>query len=258
VTGPGPTIVRMTADQILASHQHRPWPLPQRRWVMRQEWHRLLFAHWAVAPERIRPLVPPKLEMDTRDGRCWVAVTPFYLAGLRARGLPALPGTSSFPELNVRTYVRRDGIPGVYFFSLDAGSILAVMGARLFYRLPYFHAHMKVRHGAEPVHYMSVRRHKGKIAEFEADYRPVGPPVEPAPGSLEQFLVERYCLYAARGRKLYRADIHHVPWSLQPARAEIATNTVAMASGIELPPEPPLLHFSRQMDVLVWAPERLA
>jgi uncharacterized protein len=248
----------MTAEEILAVNQHRPWPLPQRPWVMRQEWHRLLFAHWAVEPAKVRPLVPPMLELDTREGRCWVAVTPFYLAGLRVRGLPRVPGTSSFPELNVRTYVRLNGKPGVYFFSLDAGAVLAVMGARLFYALPYFYAHMRVRYGAESVHYVSSRRHKGKIAEFEADYGPVGSPSTPAPGSLEQFLVERYCLYAVQGRRVYRAEIHHVPWPLQPAKALIATNTVAQAAGIELPSGPPLLHFASYLEVLVWTPERLA
>jgi uncharacterized protein YqjF (DUF2071 family) len=167
-------------------------------------------------------------------------------------------GNVVVPELNVRTYVRLHGKPGVYFFSLDAGAVLAVMGARLFYALPYFYAHMRVRYGAESVHYVSSRRHKGKIAEFEADYGPVGSPSTPAPGSLEQFLVERYCLYAVQRRRVYRAEIHHVPWPLQPAKAVIATNTVAQAAGIELPSEPPLLHFARYLEVLVWTPERLA
>ena len=224
---------------------------------MRQEWDRLLFAHWAAAAEQLRPLVPAMLDLDMRDGRCWVAVTPFYVSGLRARALPAVPGTSSFPELNVRTYVRFDGKPGVYFFSLDAGSISAVMGARMFYALPYFYAQMRVRYAADSVHYVCSRRHKGKTAEFEADYGPTGPSSTAAPGSLEQFLTERYCLYAVEAGRVYRAEIHHVPWPLQPAKATISTNTMAKAAGIELPPEPPLLHFARKLEVLVWAPERL-
>ena len=224
---------------------------------MRQEWHRLLFAHWAVAPEHLRPLVPAMLDLDTRDGRCWVAVTPFYLSGLRARGLPAIPGTSSFAELNVRTYVRFDGKPGVYFFSLDAGAVSAVMGARLFYALPYFYAHMRVRNAADAVHYVCSRRQRHKTADFEAHYAPTGPSSTAAPGSIEQFLTERYCLYAVEAPRVYRAEIHHVPWPLQPATATIATNTMAKAAGIELPSSPPLLHFARKLEVLVWAPERL-
>ena len=247
----------MQADEILAIHQHRPWPLPRRPWVMRQQWDRLLFAHYPIDPAQLRPLVPAMLELDMRDGRCWVAVTPFYLSGLRARRFPALPGASAFPELNVRTYVRFDGKPGVYFFSLDAAAVSAVMGARIFYALPYFYAYMRVRYAADSVHYLSCRRLLGKIAEFEGDYGPVGPVAEPAPGSLEHFLVERYCLYAVQARRLYRAEIHHLPWPLQPARATISTNTVAHAAGIELPAGPPLLHFSRHLEVLVWTPERL-
>ena len=224
---------------------------------MRQRWNRLLFAHWAIHPEKIRPLVPPMLPLDVRDGRCWVAVTPFYLSGLRARGLPAIPGTSAFPELNVRTYVHSDGKPGVYFFSLDAGAVSAVMGARLFYALPYFYSHMRVQYRGESVHYVCTRRHMGKIAEFECDYAPSGDVANAAPGSLEHFLTERYCLYAVEAGRLYRAEIHHVPWPLQPATATIATNTMAGAAGIELPDAPPLLHFASKLDVLVWTPERL-
>lgn len=248
----------MRPEEILAIHEHRPWPLPQRPWIMRQEWNRLLFAHWPVALDKMRALVPEPLRLDAREGRCWVAVTPFHLSGLRARGLPPVPGTSAFPELNVRTYVTFDGKAGVYFFSLDAGSVSAVLGARAFYSLPYFYATMRVRYAAESVHYKSARRHAGKVAEFEADYRPVGGPKESAKGSLEEFLTERYCLYAVQGRRIYRAEIHHIPWSLQGATADITSNTVAAAAGIELPAEPPLLHFARHLEVLVWAPERLA
>ena len=250
--------VEMTAEEILAIHEHRPWPLPQRPWIMRQEWNRLLFAHWPIASEKMRALVPEPLRLDIREGRCWVAVTPFYLSGLRGRGLPPVPGMSSFPELNVRTYVTFDGKPGVYFFSLDAGSVSAVFGARAFYSLPYYYATMRVRYGPESVHFKSARNHGGKVAEFEADYRSEGEPRRPAKGSLEEFLTERYCLYAVQGRRMYQAEIHHVPWPLHPAKADITTNTVAAAAGIELPAQPPLLHFARHLEVLVWTPERLA
>lgn len=247
----------MTPEEILAVHHHRPWSLPQRPWIMRQQWNRLLFAHWAVAPEVMRPLVPPILPLDVRDGRCWVAVTPFYLSGLRARGLPPIPGTSRFPELNVRTYVSLEGKPGVYFFSLDAGAISAVFGARTFYALPYFYARMRVGFDRNAVHYHCLRRHMGRTAEFEGDYHPISPVFHATAGSLEEFLTERYCLYAVEGKRLYRAEIHHVRWPLQTASASIAANTMAMAAGIDLPPEPPLLHYAAHLEVLVWTPERL-
>jgi uncharacterized protein YqjF (DUF2071 family) len=248
----------MTPEGILASHAHRPWPLPNRKWRMVQEWNRLLFAHWPVDPPLLRPLVPPVLELDLREGRCWVAVTPFYLSGLRLRGLPAVPGTSSFLELNLRTYVRYQGVPGVFFFSLDAGSLAAVFGAHAMYGLPYFYASMRMRVSNQgAIHYDSFRAHPGNGAEFRGDYQPTGDVFQAAPGSLEQFLVERYCLYSVQRRRLHRAEIHHLPWPLQPARAEITRNTMAEASGIALPDTPPLLHYARHLQVLVWAPQRL-
>jgi uncharacterized protein YqjF (DUF2071 family) len=115
---------------VLEAVAHRPWPLPSGPWIMAQTWHDLLFAHWSVRSETLRRLVPSELALDTFDGSCWVAVAPFHMSGIRLRGLPALPGLSRFPELNVRTYVTLGGKPGVYFFSLDAGSLPAVWAAR--------------------------------------------------------------------------------------------------------------------------------
>ncbi|MGZ4812829.1 MAG: YqjF family protein [Terriglobales bacterium] len=245
----------MTAEEILLNHGHLPWPLPRRPWIMRQQWNRLLFAHWALPPEALRPLVPAELALDSFEGRCWVAVTPFHLSGLRPPGLSF--GGLSFPELNVRTYVTRDGKPGVYFFSLDAGSVMAVFGARTIYGLPYFYARMKIEYDSDAVRYQCRRSHLGIGAEFQAHYRPVSPPRTSMPGTLEHFLTERYCLYAVEAGRVYRAQIHHLPWPLQAAEAEISRNTMAAAAGIRLPDSTPLLHFARALEVLVWAPERL-
>jgi len=130
----------------LAETAHRPWPLPARPWLMGQTWYSLLFAHWAVTPEALRPLIPQPLELDLRDGQAWLGVTPFVVGGLRLRGTPPLPWLSRFPELNVRTYVDYGSHPGIYFFSLDAARLAAVAAARRAYRLPYFHAAMSARH----------------------------------------------------------------------------------------------------------------
>jgi uncharacterized protein YqjF (DUF2071 family) len=224
---------------------------------MKQEWHKLLFAHWPLPPDLLRPLVPPMLPLDTYDGQCWVAVTPFVVRGLRARRWPPVPGTSVFPELNVRTYVTVNGKPGVFFFSLDAGVLSAVFGARLLYALPYYYARMAVDIQGEEVTYRCRRTHMGRVSEFEAQYRPVSPAQTAVPGSLEHFLTERYCLYAPEGQRLYCAEIHHLPWPLQAATAEITRNTMAEAAAIFLPAKPPLLHFARQLEVLVWSPQRL-
>jgi uncharacterized protein YqjF (DUF2071 family) len=241
---------------LLQATAHRPWPLPRSPWIMTQTWHDLLFAHWRLAPQILRPLVPAQLPLDTYEGQCWLAVTPFHMSDVRPRGLPALPGFSSFPELNVRTYVKLEDKPGVYFFSLDAGILSAVFAARSFYRLPYYYARMKVQVTPEKVRYHSLRRVPAN-AEFRGRYRPAGAVQVRARGSLEHWLTERYCLYTTTGRSVFRAEIHHLPWPLQDAEAEIEVNTMAAAAGITLPDMPPLLYFSRRLEVLVWPLRRV-
>jgi len=233
--------------------EHRPWPVPERSWFQGQTWERLLFAHWRLPEEALRPLVPPELPLDTYDGSAWLAVTPFRISGLRLRGLPPLPFLSTFLELNVRTYVTLRGKPGIYFFSLDAASRFAVGAARRMYKLPYFHARMSAERRGEWVEYASERTNGRRAASFRGRYRPTGEPREPAAGTLEHFLTERYCLYVVDERRdLQRADIHHVPWPLQPAEAEIEEDSMA-PDGIDLPGGPALLHYSERLDVVIWA-----
>ena len=217
-----------------------------------QKWHDLLFAHWPMQPEQIRPLVPTQLDLDVFQGKAYVAVTPFHMSGIRARFFPPVPWLRRFPELNVRTYVRYKSIPGVYFFSLDAGSLPAVWGAKLGYGLPYVYAKMSVSISQSHIEYSSHRVQPPGPADFRGRYRPVSEPRQREKNSIENFLTERYCLYTIRSEKVYRAHIHHPPWMLQDAEAEIEVNTMAKAAGIELPAAKPLLHFSRLMEVLVW------
>jgi len=227
---------------------------------MFQTWHDLLFAHWPISPDALRPLVPSELELDIRDGQGWVAVTPFHMSGVRHRGFPALPGLSRFAELNVRTYVTLESKPGVYFFSLDAANLPAVWAARTFYHLPYFYARMKVDVADNDVadHEVSYssRRTRGD-ARLDARYRPVQAVQLRPKGSLENWLTERYCLYTVVDRRVYRAEIHHLPWPLQDAHAEIEKNTMAAAAGIELPKVTSLLHFAKRLDVLIWRVKRI-
>lgn len=239
---------------------HRPWPLPHGPWLMAQRWTDLLFAHWPIEPRILRALVPAPLPLDTFDGVGWLSIAAFYLSHLRPRWLPALPWLSEFPELNVRTYVSLGGKPGVYFFSLDAGSGMAVAGARATYHLPYFNARMKTSRSDEgTVAYASRRTdRRGKAAEFTARYRPIGPVVKSAPGTLDHWLTERYCLYTTDAARVYRAEIHHHPWPLQAVDADIETNTMAAAAGIELPPVAPRLAFTSLLDVVVWRPSRIS
>ena len=241
---------------LLEQTGHRPIPMPRRPWTSTQKWHDLLFAHWAIAPESLRDLVPPQLELDLFDGKAYVGVIPFWMSGIRGRSLPPLPGLNSFPELNVRTYVRYRDTPGVYFFSLDAANLAAVWAARAVYALPYFHAHMSIRSAGEKFSYTSRRLQNPRPAEFIGRYWPVSAVRTSARDSLEYFLTERYCLYTIKRSKVYRTYIHHTPWPLQDADAQIDMNTMAQSAGIDLPATKPLLHFARFLEVLIWLPER--
>jgi uncharacterized protein len=246
------------ADSILFATAHRPWPPPMAPWIMTQRWNDLLFLHYALPPEAILPLIPEVLTLDTFQQRAWVSVTPFWINHLRPPGVPSLPWFSHFAEINVRTYVTRDGKPGVYFFSLDASNLSAVWGARVFYRLPYWQAAITLKgRGGTKIEYVSKRQHGPKPAEFCCSYGPNSLTFHARPGSLEHFLTERYCLYASNRRRLYRGEIHHLPWELQSATVDLADNSMAKAAGIELPHQPELAYFSRELKVLFWAPERL-
>jgi len=240
---------------LLRHTDHRPFPLPNRLpWVMTQTWNDLLFAHWPLPVESLRPLVPECLEIDTYDGSAWVAVVPFHMSGIRFRGLPPIPFTTAFPEINVRTYVTVNGKPGVFFISLDATNWAAVQVANIGFHLPYFHAKMRVEGQSSHIHYQSARRGtKGVSLEFIGNYRPTSEPYFAKAGTLEHWLTERYCLYTlGADNKILRGDIHHLPWELQTAAAEIEKNTLATNQGLLLPDTPPLLHVAKKLDVLLW------
>jgi len=244
---------------------------------MGMRWLDLLFAHWPVDPAVLRPLIPEGLELDTRDGHAWLGVVPFRMTGVRPPWCPPLPGVSAFAELNVRTYVRSkkgqgggasekgvDGKPGVWFFSLDAASRLAVRVARWTFHLPYFDARMQVEDREGWIRYASRRTHRGVApGVFRARYRPVGETYSSEPGALDHWLTERYCLYSqdCRGR-LYRGDIHHRAWPLQRAEAVIEEDTLTAPLGttgelVERPECEPLLHFARRLEVVAWRVERI-
>jgi uncharacterized protein YqjF (DUF2071 family) len=243
---------------MLADTTHRPWALPNRPWMLAMQWHDLLFMHWPVPPHLLRPSIPPSLSIDTFDGMAWLGVAPFHMTGVGPRGVPSLPWLSAFPELNVRTYVTTAGKPGVWFLSLDAANPVAVRLARLVFHLPYFDARMASERSGEAVRYRSIRTHRGSPnLAFRGTFQPIGPVYQAAPGTLDHFLTERYCLYTTdrRGR-LWRGDIHHAPWPLQPAAVEVEVNLMTRPLGLTLPDTPPLLHFARRLDVVAWLLER--
>lgn len=239
---------------VLGEAEHRPWPFPRTSWLMGQTWVNLLFAHWRVSEEELRAVVPPELPIDTYEGSSWLGVTPFYVRGLRLRGTAPAPVLSTFPELNVRTYVSVEGKPGIYFLSLDADSRAAVAAARRTYRLPYFRSRIEVRQDKEgTIGYDLMRTSQdGPPAYFKARYGAEEERLPVRDGSLERWLTERYCLYTLdEEQRIQRGEIHHPPWPLRRGWAEIETNTMAMPFGIELEGEP-LLHFSPRQDVVIW------
>ena len=240
---------------ILDIIDHRPWPVPAAPWVMTQTWHDLLFAHWPVDATRLAAKIPAPLVLDVHDGQAWLGIVPFHMTNVAPRRVPAMPFASAFAELNVRTYVRDGDKPGVYFFSLDAASAVAVYVARTLFDLPYFPASMDVARADGRVRYRS-RRTSGPAAAFAGTYRPAGEVFYARPGSLEYFLTERYCLYTVSGGEARRVDIHHPPWPLQEAEAMIEVNTMADAHGLALPASSPIVHFARRLDVVAWLPAR--
>jgi uncharacterized protein len=229
------------------------WP------VMYQTWGKLLFLHWPVAAELLQPLIAPRLRLDTFESRAWVSVTPFTMWGMRPVFFPPLPVLSQSHELNVRTYVHVEGVPGVWFFSLDASNALAVLGARLSLGLPYFRARMRLQEHHAAIHFTSTRMHPGApAAQFEGTWSRGEPLPSPPPDTLDFFLVERYCLYTTRRDQLSRVRIFHRPWPLRRVERLSFTSTMLESQGLPAPSEDPLLHAQGEsLRVGIWPPERL-
>lgn len=221
------------AHPALHEVAHRPWPLEHHSWALTMDWEDLLFLHWPVEAALLQRHLPAGVEIETFAGSAWLGVVPFRMARTRFRWLPALPTAHRFPELNVRTYVRAGARSGVWFFSLDARSRLAVAGARATFGLPYFHAAMHCERRGQSVHYASERR-DGSPVRFAASWSARGPVATAAPGSLEHFLVERYCLFALRRGQLVCGDVAHPPWRLAAADVQIAHNDMASPLGCRL------------------------
>jgi len=221
---------------------------------MRMRWRELLFAHWVVNESTLRPLIPDGLQVDSFEEQCYVGAVPFLMEGVGPRMLPPLPGLHTFPELNLRTYVTAGGKPGVWFFSLDAGQRLAVRAARRFFYLPYFDAKFEINVAESRVEYSATRTHRDAApAQFSATYRPLSAVYQSAPGTLDAWLTDRYCLYSADpAGKIYRGEIDHLLWPIQKAEAVIHTNTLGDWLGIYMNHEPAALHFAKSLDVHAW------
>ncbi|BET66162.1 DUF2071 domain-containing protein [Opitutales bacterium ASA1] len=235
---------------------HRPWPLPSTRWTWRQDWLDAGFLHWRADSREITRHLPPGLTLQEFDGSAWIGLVPFRMAGVMRRPFPDLPGFSSFPELNLRTYVEHEGRAGVWFFSLDAASRSMVWGGRTLYGLPYHHARMRLEKTAGWTR-LTSRRLRGE-ARFAALHRPIGEATLPRPGTFEHWAVERYCLYAHTRRGLARVDVHHAPWPICPAEFVIEENTILEAARIEPLSDSMRCHCSPGVRVVSFPAESLA
>lgn len=245
----------------LQTLRHRPWPVPERRWNLTMRWEDLVFLHWPVDPDLVRPHLPDGLELETFDGKAWLGVVPFLMAATRFRYLPAVPTAYRFLETNLRTYVRNTkdtahgGRPGVWFFSLDAESRLAVAGARSGFGLPYFYARQTCHRTDGMVTYHNQRRdRRGPSARFAASWRIRGDMTTATPNSLEHFLVERYCLYAMHRGRLVRGEIMHQPWRLAPVTLDLHDNDMAQLLNLELSGPPVSALMADPIDVVGWSP----
>jgi uncharacterized protein YqjF (DUF2071 family) len=234
------------------SIRERPKGFP----IMHQNWGKLLFMHWRIDEESLRPLIPERLRIDTFNGEAWIGVVPFTMWNVRASFTPPVPWLSEFHELNVRTYVHYDGVPGVWFFSLDANSSVAVLGARTVFNLPYFNARIELEQEENRILYSSERTEEPR-AEFSANWR-IGERLKQSdPDSLDFFLTERYCLYAAKGKRINRLRIHHRPWTLFDAEVESYRSSMIEALGIKAHEGEPLLHYGEEVSVDFWSPEEV-
>ncbi|MBA2503776.1 MAG: DUF2071 domain-containing protein [Pyrinomonadaceae bacterium] len=232
----------------------RPARLP----LMRQHWGKLLFMHWTIPVNILRPLVPPRLAIDTFEGAAYIAIVPFTMWGIRPSFAPRVPGLSAFHELNVRTYVHLDGVPGVWFLSLDANNAAAVWAARNFFHLLYFNARMTLEQRGREIVYASHRTHaSAPDADFKATWEFGDSLPRSQPSSLEFFLTERYCLYAAGKNRLYRCRVFHQPWQLHKARLVSYESSMIESHNLPTPHGEPLLHYAASLETNIWRLERV-
>jgi len=217
---------------------------------LEMEWRHLLFENWPVDADTVAAHLPASLRVDEHDGSAWLSVVPFANRAVRPKGVPGALGVD-LPELNLRTYVTCNGVPGVYFFSLDAEGLAGVAGARLFHHLPYYYARISLDSTDDEVAFSSRRFEPGeRPARFEATYRPTGEQFDSRSDPLATFLVERYRFYTeATDGSLRYSTVSHEPWTLSPATATVETRSLFRANGFRKPDTEPVYFYSPGIDV---------
>tara|TARA_A200000113_G_scaffold101213_1_gene90711 strand:- start:6217 stop:7398 length:1182 start_codon:yes stop_codon:yes gene_type:complete len=230
---------------------HLPFPMPDRPFAISQEWRELTFMHWKVDPERLKPHLPDGLGIDLFNGEAYVGVIPFVMKNVRPRGLPSVPGISTFAEFNVRTYVIKDGQAGVFFLTLDAKSLVTCFYAPRAYGLPYRYAKAKVKYEGESLQWRSRRSSDG--AELIGSTSNKGPLQSSDSNTLEHYFFERYCLYTEHQGCIRRAYVYHQPWSFTEAEVNLESNSLLESYNMGLDAlSPDLIHYSQGLLVKTW------
>lgn len=243
----------MKTLQDLYSYEHQRLNHPRKvPWIMKQTWLDTLFIHYPVKLDELSKLVPHTLPIDTFDNKGWISIVPYLTTSVRARGLPPIPGLSRFPGFNVRTYVKLDGKPGVYFFNLAATNWLTAKMAKLSFKLPYIYLDMDYKKEGDTIHFQSdpYRKNEEKLKWI---YRPNSEQRLATKGSLEEWLVERYCLYTVNEKgEPFRSDILHRSWLLQDAEVEYQHNSLIAEFYLSTAVGKPIYHYSKKVDVRIW------
>ncbi|RUL49875.1 YqjF family protein [Lysinibacillus antri] len=230
----------------MSNYNSQKFNLPSFPWIMKQTWSENLFVHYPVKKEHLQKLIPKPLQLDTYDNRAWVSIVPYFIQNMRGHGMPAIPGTKEFAGFNLRTYVRANEKPGVYFFHLGASNWFATKGAKTFFQLPYFYEDIRMDKEKEMVHFQAP----GKLV---CAYKGASKPYHPSKGSLDEWLVERYCLYTTNQKgKLFQGNILHPSWVLYDAEAEFQENTLLSRYNITPESDRPILHFAHKREVAIW------
>lgn len=202
-------------------------------------WANLLFLHWRVEPRIMRELVPPELELDLFDGSSWVGLVPFRMEACEFKGVPQLPGMRDFFECNVRTYVKHRGRTGVWFFSLDAQALLPVLGGRWLWSLNYVYSKFSVSTQDSVTDYQLMRRTgPWEMGGTHVQWRSGDPLAESAPGSLEEFLTERYWLFTKRWGRIMGGQVRHAKWQLRKAEVLHLEDSLLAAAGLKVEGQP--------------------
>ena len=232
---------------------HIPFPMPETRWILRQKWKKLTFLHWKVDPALLRAHLPDDLELDLFEGDAYVGCIPFVMEDVRPSGVPAVPGISTFGEFNIRTYVVKNGVPGVFFLTLDAKSRVTCLYANWRYGLTYRYAKCSVKgEFDEGYRWSSVRKKDG--VGLNGSSKPSSEVRQANPGTLEYFLFERYSLYTVRKGRLHHGYTHHLKWWYCDAEASISENSLVESYnlGISDATTPEFIHMSKGVNVVTW------